>query len=79
MTIRFGFVSTYPPTICGLATFTSSLYSELVTSSGHDGVVIRLLDVDRADVSSVPKHGADVAAAWIDETAVARRTHITPG
>jgi polysaccharide biosynthesis protein PslF len=44
VTTRFGFVSTYPPTICGLATFTSSLYGELVTSAGNEGRVIRLVE-----------------------------------
>jgi glycosyltransferase involved in cell wall biosynthesis len=44
MTTRFGFVSTYSPTICGLATFTSSLFNELVTSAGNDGRVIRLVE-----------------------------------
>jgi polysaccharide biosynthesis protein PslF len=41
---RFGFVSTYPPTLCGLATFTSALSNELLSSSGATGPVLRLVD-----------------------------------
>ncbi|HSV68364.1 MAG TPA: glycosyltransferase [Mycobacteriales bacterium] len=44
MTTRYGFVSTYPPTQCGLATFTSALFGALVTADGGDGRVVRVVE-----------------------------------
>jgi polysaccharide biosynthesis protein PslF len=41
---RFGFVSTYPPTVCGLATFTASLVRELSSAGSEPPLVVRLVD-----------------------------------
>ncbi|TKV60909.1 glycosyltransferase [Nakamurella flava] len=54
MSLRFGFVSTYPPTQCGLATFTASLSSALTASGSDVAQVVRLLE------SPQPPAGPDV-------------------
>jgi glycosyltransferase involved in cell wall biosynthesis len=41
---RFGFLSTYPPTRCGLATFTQSLAEALSDSENRGPRVVRVLD-----------------------------------
>jgi len=48
MTMRFGFVSTFPPTQCGLATFTAALRGALLQSSTDEGWVVRLVDAPGA-------------------------------
>ena len=51
MPASFGFLSSYPPTQCGLATFTAALQSE-VGDAGHETGVVRVLE--RAEVSVHP-------------------------
>ncbi|MFZ2058274.1 MAG: glycosyltransferase [Acidimicrobiales bacterium] len=53
-------VSTYPPTVCGLATFTSNLSVAIAApESGWSAVVVRIMDRAEADAHE------EVVAQWI--------------
>jgi glycosyltransferase involved in cell wall biosynthesis len=48
--MRFGFVSSYPPTHCGIATFTASLMDAIEELESHTVSVVRLMDSPTAEV-----------------------------
>jgi len=56
---RFGFVSTFPPTQCGLASFTAALRGALMHSAIDEGWVVRLVD------APLPGSGDEVVAQLI--------------
>lgn len=54
MGTKFGFVSTYPPTHCGIATFSASLITAIQSVGSHSASVIRLIDADNQETSRIP-------------------------
>ena len=65
MSTRFGFVSTFPPTQCGLATFTAALRDEL-SRLDEWARLPRLEQVVRSEAAAVLAQSAPEAAVPVD-------------
>ena len=76
MPATYGFLSTYPPTQCGLATFNAALASHLTAGSGGSGVVRLLADdaaggglpQDRTAPRVVHTWRTDAPGGWVAAT-----------
>jgi len=63
MSATYGFLSTYPPTRCGLATFNAALGTHLNAASGRSGVV-RLLAGDDNGGIAIDRTAPRVVHTW---------------
>jgi glycosyltransferase involved in cell wall biosynthesis len=71
MGTRFGLVSTFPPTQCGLATFAAALRGALLHSTGDEGWVVRLVE------SPAPCSGDEVVAQLVAGSPPSLRRAVT--
>jgi glycosyltransferase involved in cell wall biosynthesis len=81
MGVRFGVLSTFPPTQCGIATFAQSLVTHLTRAGAHVGVV-RVVDEPQVQVLPVVhqwersnRFSTDAAARALDDFDVAIVQH----
>ena len=70
MAVRYGFLSTHPPTRCGLATFNDALSTQMI-ASGSGGVVrvTAAADDQRAGPGVAHTWPAEAAAGWLGAAA----------
>ena len=68
MAATYGFLSTYPPTQCGLATFNAALATHLNAAAGGGGVVRLVADDDAAGGLPLDRTAPRVVHTWRTDT-----------
>jgi glycosyltransferase involved in cell wall biosynthesis len=68
MPATYGFLSTYPPTQCGLATFNAALATHLNATGGGGSGVVRLLAGDDRGGLEIDRNAPRVVHTWPTDT-----------